>query len=675
MNFEEAKIRIAALSTALHNHNYAYYTLSNPVISDFEFDQLLNELLALEKQYPALITDNSPSQRVGGSITKNFQTVTHRYPMMSLGNTYNEQDLIDFDQRVKKQIEDNFEYVCELKFDGLAIGITYENGLLKQAVTRGDGSKGDDVTANVRTIKSIPLQLPVGADYPASFEVRGEILMHRTVFEQLNKDRDELGETAYANPRNFASGTLKMQDSKEVAKRNLDCFIYFLLTDNTSFQNHAASLNKLISWGFKVSPTFAICKNISEVQQFIQKWDKARYDLSYDIDGVVLKVNNYQQQQELGFTAKSPRWAISYKYKAAEVETKLLSVSYQVGRTGAITPVANLQPVLLAGTTVKRASLHNADQIEKLDLYEGDVVKVEKGGEIIPKIIEVNKSKRDLFAQKITYITECPECHTPLIRKAGEAHHYCPNELGCSPQVIGKMQHFTARKAMNIDSLGDETIEQLFRAGLIQTIADLYELKNKRAAMLALDRFAEKSVDNLIAGIESSKNNAFEKVLFGLGIRYVGETVAKKLAAHFRTIDALMQADFESLILVDEIGERIAESVLQYFSDPAQVQQINKLKQAGLNFESSSIEKIQEGENLKGLSFVISGVFGNFSREELKEKIEANGGKISSSISSKLNYLVAGDNMGPSKLQKATELGIKIISDEELFTLIKNLPL
>jgi DNA ligase (NAD+) len=675
MNFEEAKIRIAALSTALHNHNYAYYTLSKPVISDFEFDQLLNELLALEKQYPTLITDNSPSQRVGGSITKNFQTVTHRYPMMSLGNTYNEQDLIDFDQRIKKQIEDNFEYVCELKFDGLAIGITYENGLLKQAVTRGDGSKGDDVTANVRTIKSIPLQLPVGADYPASFEVRGEILMHRTVFEQLNKDRDELGETAYANPRNFASGTLKMQDSKEVSKRNLDCFIYFLLTENTSFQNHADSLNKLISWGFKVSPTFAICKNISEVQQFIQKWDKERYDLSYDIDGVVLKVNNYQQQQELGFTAKSPRWAISYKYKAAEVETKLLSVSYQVGRTGAITPVANLQPVLLAGTTVKRASLHNADQIEKLDLYEGDVVKVEKGGEIIPKIIEVNKSKRDLFAQKITYITQCPECHTPLIRKAGEAHHYCPNELGCSPQVIGKMQHFTARKAMNIDSLGDETIEQLFRAGLIQTIADLYELKNKKAAMLALDRFAEKSVDNLIAGIESSKKNAFEKVLFGLGIRYVGETVAKKLAAHFRTIDALMQADFESLILVDEIGERIAESVLQYFSNPAQVQQINKLKQAGLNFESSSIEKIQEGENLKGLSFVISGVFSNFSREELKEKIEANGGKISSSISSKLNYLVAGDNMGPSKLQKATELGIKIISDEELFTLIKNLPL
>ena len=505
--------------------------------------------------------------------------------------------------------------------------------------------------------------------------MRGEILMHRTVFEQLNKDRDELGETAYANPRNFASGTLKMQDSKEVAKRNLDCFIYFFLTDNSSFKNHAESLNKLMSWGFKVSPTFAICKDISEVQNFIQKWDKERFDLSYDIDGVVLKVNNYDQQQELGFTAKSPRWAISYKYKAAEVETKLLSVSYQVGRTGAITPVANLQPVLLAGTTVKRASLHNADQIEKLDLYEGDVVKVEKGGEIIPKIIEVNKSKRDLFAQKIIYITECPECHTPLIRKAGEAHHYCPNELGCSPQVIGKMQHFTARKAMNIDSLGDETIEQLFRAGLILTIADIYELKNKRAAMLALDRFAEKSVDNIIAGIESSKKNAFEKVLFGLGIRYVGETVAKKLAAHFRTIDALMQADFESLILVDEIGERIAESVLQYFSNPAQVQQINKLKQAGLNFESSSIEKIQEGDNLKGLSFVISGVFSNFSREELKEKIEANGGKISSSISSKLNYLVAGDNMGPSKLQKATELGIKIISDEELFTLIKNLPL
>ncbi|MEY2799753.1 MAG: NAD-dependent ligase LigA [Bacteroidota bacterium] len=675
MNFEEAKNRIEALSKALHQHNHAYYSLSNPVISDFEFDQLLQELIQLEQQFPELLSENSPSQRVGGSITKNFQTVAHRYPMMSLGNTYNEQELFDFDQRIKKQIGDDFEYVCELKFDGLAIGLTYENGLLKQAVTRGDGTKGDDVTANVRTIKSIPLELPAGADYPASFEVRGEILMHRTVFEQLNKDRDELGETAYANPRNFASGTLKMQDSKEVAKRNLDCFLYFLIADQSDLKNHSDSLAKLKAWGFNVSPTYAVCKNITEVQHFIQKWDKERYQLSYDIDGVVLKVNNYEQQQDLGFTAKSPRWAISYKFKAAEVETKLLAVTYQVGRTGAITPVANLQPVLLAGTTVKRASLHNADQIEKLDLYEGDIVKVEKGGEIIPKIIEVNKSKRDLFAQKIKYISHCPECGTALIRKDGEAQHYCPNEQSCSPQVIGKMQHFTARKAMNIDSLGDETIEQLYHAGLIKTIADIYDLKDKRNSMLALDRFAEKSVDNLIEGIEQSKKNAFEKVLFGLGIRYVGETVAKKLAAHFRNIDQLMAANFEALIQVDEIGERIAESVIQYFNKADHLQQIERLKIAGLQFESNSIEKVVEGENLKGFTFVISGVFSLFSREELKDKIEANGGKISSSISSKLSYLVAGDNMGPSKLQKANELGIKIISEEELLSMIKTLPL
>lgn len=671
MNREEAKAKIEQLSAELHRHNFLYYQQSNPEISDRAFDLLLEELIQLEKQYPEFISENSPSQRVGGSITKSFKSVVHKYPMLSLGNTYSEQDLLDFDQRIQKTLETNYEYVCELKFDGLAIGLTYVNGQLKQAVTRGDGTKGDDVTNNVKTIQSVPLVLPAG-DYPAEFEIRGEIFMHRDTFDKLNKEREEIGEQTYANPRNFASGTLKMQDSSEVAKRNLDCYLYFLQSEDLNFETHYQSLSAAKKWGFKVSDTFKLCKNIQEVFDFIKYWDEHRHELSFDIDGIVIKINSYDQQEELGFTAKSPRWAISYKFKAAEVETKLLSVSYQVGRTGAITPVANLEPVLLAGTIVKRATLHNADQIEKLGLHENDVVKVEKGGEIIPKIIEVNLSKREANSNAIEYITECPECGSSLIRKEGEAQHYCPNEDHCKPQIIGKMQHFTSRKAMNIDSLGDETIEQLYQQELIKGIDDIYRLKNKELQLLQLERFGSKSVMNLLQGIEKSKEVPFEKVLFALGIRYVGETVAKKLAYAFKTIDALMKAKFEELITVDEIGERIAQSIIAYFSKDEHIELINFLKAEGLQFEAEIKEIILEGEQLKDKTFLISGVFEKFSREELKEKIEKNGGKMLSSISAKLNYLVAGENMGPSKLQKAQSLNIPIITDEELLKMIES---
>lgn len=671
MNIESAKARIDELSKELHRHNHLYYQLSAPEISDREFDVLLEELIALEKSYPSLLQADSPSQRVGGTITKNFKTVAHKYPMLSLGNTYSEQELSDFDLRIKKIITEDFEYVCELKYDGLAIGLSYEQGKLKQALTRGDGSKGDDVTANIRTINTIPIVLQ-HSDYPDEFEIRGEIFMHRNTFDELNRDREEIGESTFANPRNFASGTLKMQDSREVAKRGLDCYLYFLLGEKLSFKTHYESLEKAKSWGFQVSPTYKLCKNIEEVIEYIKHWETEREKLSFDIDGIVIKVNRYDQQEALGFTAKSPRWAIAYKFKAAEVETELLSVDYQVGRTGAITPVANLSPVLLAGTTVKRASLHNADQIEKLDLHENDIVKVEKGGEIIPKITGVNLEKRKLFSPIISYITHCPVCGEKLVRKEGEAHHYCPNEDACPPQIVGKMQHFTSRKAMNIDSLGDETIEQLFQAQLISGIADIYRLKQKEQEILQLDRFAAKSVTNLIQGIEKSKENPFEKVLFGLGIRYVGETVAKKLAYAFRNIDALMQASFEELIGVDEIGERIAQSILDYFSKEEHQYLIQFLREEGLQFELVEKEIIKESELLEGKSFVISGVFSKYSREELKDKIEANGGKILSGISAKLNYLVAGDNMGPSKLQKAQKLNIPIISEEELDKMLES---
>ncbi|MFC5282185.1 NAD-dependent DNA ligase LigA [Pedobacter alpinus] len=666
----DIKDQIDALVQELKLHNYNYYVLAMPTISDYDFDQKLKQLEALEKEYPAFLSSDSPTQKVGGEITKNFTTITHKWPMMSLGNTYNEQDLIDFDQRIKKAIGDNFEYVCELKFDGLSMSLTYENGKLARAVTRGDGTKGDDVTANVKTIRNIPTTIS-GEKIPDYFDIRGEVFMHHAAFEKLNQERIENGEAVFANPRNFASGTVKMQDSAEVAKRPLDCFLYFLYSDNNPFKTHWESLQAVKSWGFKISEESKLCPTIQDVLSFIKIWDEKRFGLSYDIDGIVIKVNSYAQQQELGFTAKSPRWAISYKYKAQEVETVLEKVTYQVGRTGAVTPVANLKPVLLAGTTVKRATLHNANEIERLDLHEGDTVLVEKGGEIIPKVIQVNLDKRLPNAQKIAYIHDCPECDTPLVRTEGEAVHYCPNDEGCPPQIVGRMQHFISRKAMNIEGIGSETVEALYQKGLLKHISDIYTLKNHEEDLKNLERFGAKSITNLIEGIEKSKQMPFEKVLFGLGIRYVGATVALKLAKHFKTIDHISVANFEELIAADEIGERIAQSVIEYFTNPKHQQEIAKLKEAGLNFEIEEKEVVLQSENLSGKTFIISGVFENYSREQLKDIIEANGGKILSSISAKLNYLVAGDNMGPAKLEKANKLQIPIITEQDLLTLIQ----
>jgi len=670
MSPEEAKNRIDELSSELKQHNYNYYVLAMPTISDFDFDKKLEQLAALEKQFPEFADPDSPTQRVGGDITKEFKTVRHKWPMLSLGNTYNEQELHDFDQRIRKAIGDNFEYVCELKFDGLSMSLTYEGGKLERAVTRGDGIQGDEVTTNVRTINSIPKKLRPG-DYPEHFEIRGEVFMHLKAFERLNDERIENGEVPYANPRNFASGTIKLQDSSEVAKRPLDAFMYFLYTDKQVFKTHWESLQAVRSWGFHVNDESRLCKDIHEVLQFIARWEEARFKLSYDIDGIVIKVNNYSQQQELGFTAKSPRWAIAYKYKAEQVETELLSVSYQVGRTGAVTPVANLKPVLLAGTTVKRATLHNADEIEvRLKLHEHDWVYVEKGGEIIPKIISVNMDKRVPGSAPIRYITHCPACGTLLERKEGEAAYYCPNDEGCPPQIVGKMQHFIGRKAMNIDGLGDETIDTLYQKGFIKQICDIYDLHLHSAELKQLGRFGEKSINNMIDGIERSKQMPFEKVLFGLGIRYVGETVAKKLATHFKNIDNLENASLEELTTAEEIGGRIAQSITEYFESEKHKQEIEKLKAAGLNFVAEEKELTLQSEKLSGQSFVISGVFEKFSRDELKELIEQNGGKILSGISAKLNYLVAGDNMGPSKLEKAQKLNIPIISDEELLKML-----
>lgn len=670
MSLFEVKEEMDTLVAELNQHNYNYYVLAMPTIGDYEFDKKLKHLTELEKANPDFADPNSPTQRVGGDVTKNFITVKHKYPMLSLGNTYNEQDLRDFDERIRKAIGDNFEYVCELKFDGLSISLTYENGKLSRAVTRGDGTQGDDVTANVKTIHTIPHQLK-NANAPEHFEIRGEIFMHKAAFLRLNAAREELGEIPYANPRNFASGTIKMQDSKEVAKRPLDGFIYFLYTDKNEFKTHWDSLNAVKDWGFHVCEHNRLVNSIDDVLAFIHHWEDERFKLSYDIDGIVIKVNSYAQQQELGFTAKSPRWAISYKYKAAEVETILEKVTYQVGRTGAVTPVANLKPVLLAGTTVKRATLHNANEIERLDLHEGDTVFVEKGGEIIPKIIKVNLDKRLANATKVNYLHNCPECGTELIRKEGEAVHYCPNDEGCPPQIVGKIQHFIGRKAMNIDGLGDETIETFFKKGLIKHISDLYTLHQKSEELKGIERFGERSIDNMLAGIEKSKEMPFEKVLFGLGIRYVGETVAKKLAAGVKNIDKLATASLEELIAIDEIGQRIAESIIEYFGNQEHIKQIELLKLAGLAFEIEEKVITLDSDTLIGKTFVISGVFEQYSRDELKDLIEANGGKILSSISAKLNFLVAGDNMGPSKLEKATKLNIPIISDTELLAMIK----
>ncbi len=683
---ELIKNKIQELSNQLEEYNYNYYVLSSPTISDFEFDKLLEELIALETQYPEYLSPNSPSQRVGGQITKDFKTVKHNYPMLSLGNTYNEEDLNAFDERIRKAGLNEYEYVCELKYDGVSISLTYVDGTLTQAVTRGDGEKGDDVTANVKTIKSIPLRLR-GTGFPKEFEIRGEIVMPKTEFLRINEEmrkqlieegynEEEIFEKQLKNPRNATSGTLKQQDSKAVAERKLDCYLYALLGEDLPFSSHYESLQAAKSWGFKVSSDMEKVSSMQGVVRYLEKWDTKRHDLNVETDGVVLKINAYDHQKQLGFTAKSPRWAIAYKFKAARVATRLESIAYQVGRTGSITPVANLKPVQLAGTTVKRASLHNADIIEKLDVRIGDTVFVEKGGEIIPKIIGVDLSKRatgiDLFETKseaTPYITHCPECGTLLTRNAGEANHYCPNELGCPPQVKGKMEHFVMRKAMDIDSLGEETIAQLYEAGLISTIADLYDLKKED--LLKLERLAEKSVSNLLAGIEASKAVPFERVLFAIGIRHIGETTAKKLAYYFKNVDALKNASLEQLLEVGDIGEKTAQTIIAYFGDEKSIEIIEKLRQKGLQFELSSEQLVKTSEKLKDLSFVVSGVFSKFSRDDLKKTIEQNGGKNIGSISGKTSFVLAGENMGPEKLKKAEKLGIPILSEDDFIKMIE----
>ncbi|PUV21265.1 NAD-dependent DNA ligase LigA [Sphingobacterium athyrii] len=671
MSVMDIEKKIKDLTAELNHYNYQYYVLADSLISDYDFDLKLKELEALERQYPAFADPNSPTQRVGGDITSKFKTEKHRWPMLSLGNTYSQEELFDFDQRIRKIIGDQFEYVCELKFDGLSISLTYENGLLKKAVTRGDGTQGDVVTNNIKTIRSIPIRLKEG-DYPSQFEIRGEIFMHKSAFLRLNKEREENAEQTYANPRNFASGTIKLQDSAEVAKRPLDCFLYFLYCDNRTnlFHDHWNSLEHVKSWGFHVCEHTKKCNSLADVFEFIDYWDTERHNLGYEIDGIVIKVNDYAQQEDLGFTAKNPRWAISYKFKAERVETTLNTISYQVGRTGAVTPVANLQPVLLAGTTVKRASLHNANEIARLDLHQGDTVYVEKGGEIIPKIIGVNLEKRLPDTTAFIYPDSCPECGTTLIRQEGEAVHYCPNETGCPPQIVGKMQHFIGRKMMDIEGMGDETVETFFRKGLLHNIVDIYGLKDHQEDLQQLERFGQKSIDNMLAGIEKSKEKPFEKVLFSLGIRHVGETIAKKLAQHFKNIDALAQASTEEIEGVQDIGRRIAESVKEYLDNPIHQQQLISLRHYGLKLEIEEREIILASENLSGKTFLISGVFADYSREQLAELIESNGGKMLSSISSKLNYLVAGDKMGPSKLAKAEKLGIPMINEQDLLDLI-----
>ena len=658
---------IQTLREELNQHNYNYYVLDKPIISDYEFDVKLKKLQELENKYPEYFDESSPTQRVGGSITKNFKTITHDYRMYSLDNSYSKEELLDWEKRIQKVLGDvPLEYTCELKYDGASISITYENGILKRAVTRGDGFQGDDVTNNIKTIKSIPLKLK--GNFPATFDVRGEIILPFAGFEKMNQELIEIGELPYSNPRNTASGSLKLQDSAEVAKRPLDCLLYFLIGNNLPFKSQFEGLETARNWGFKVPKEGKLAHNLEEVFQYIEYWDTHRHNLPYETDGVVVKVNSFHYQDELGFTAKSPRWAIAYKFKSEQVSTKLNSISFQVGRTGSITPVANLEPVQLAGTIVKRASLHNADQIEKLDIRVGDTVFVEKGGEIIPKIIAVDLSKRPANSQPTKYITHCPECNTELVRSEGEANHYCPNFYGCPPQIIGRIQHFISRKAMDIEGLGGETVALLFNNGLVHNYADLYELTVEQ--ILPLERMAQKSAENLVNGVANSKNIPFESVLFALGIRFVGETVAKKLAKHYRSIDALCQATLMDLILVDEIGERIAQSVLDFFDNEENRAIIERLKKHGIQFEI--IEKINPNatNKLSGKTFVVSGVFEKFSRDDLKKAIEDNGGKVGSSISTKTDYVVAGDNMGPTKLDKANKLNIAIISEDDFIKLI-----
>lgn len=659
---------IQNLREELNQHNHNYYVLDQPTISDFEFDVKLKQLQDLENQYPDFFDENSPTQRVGGTITKNFATVPHDYRMYSLDNSYSKEDLLEWENRIQKVLGNvPLEYVCELKYDGASISITYENGKLKRAVTRGDGFQGDDVTHNIKTIKSIPLKLT--GNYPDKFDIRGEIILPFAGFEKMNQELIDIGETPYSNPRNTASGSLKLQDSSEVSKRPLDCLLYFIIGQNLPISSQIEGLESARSWGFKVPNETRLAKSLIQVFQFIDFWDEHRHKLPYETDGVVVKVNQFQHQEELGYTAKSPRWAMAYKFKSEQVSTRLNSISYQVGRTGAITPVANLEPVQLAGTVVKRASLHNADQIAKLDIRIGDTVFVEKGGEIIPKIIAVDNSKRPLNAAPTKYITHCPECQTELVRLEGEANHYCPNFYGCPPQIIGRIQHFISRKAMDIEGLGGETVALLFNNGLVNNYADLYNLSVEQ--ILPLERMAQKSAENLINGVSNSKNVPFENVLFALGIRFVGETVAKKLAKHYKNIDALSKASFMDLVLVDEIGERIAQSVIDFFENASNQTIISELKLHGLQFEI--VEKINPNatNKLEGKTFVVSGVFEKFSRDDLKNSIEDNGGKVGSSISAKTHFVVAGDNMGPAKLEKANSLKIPIISEDDYIEMLK----
>ncbi len=664
------KQNIENLRDELHLHNYNYYVLDKPVISDFEFDMKLKDLINLENQYPEFNDNNSPSIRVGGSIIKNFNTVVHDFPMYSLDNSYSKDDLEQWNDRVFKNIGDeNLKYLCELKFDGVSINLTYENGKLIKAVTRGDGVKGDDVTENIKTIKTIPLKLK--GSYPGKFQIRGEIIIEKNDFLKMNKKRVDEGLDPYMNPRNTASGSLKLQDSSETAKRPLKCFLYQIVSSEQNYKTQNDYLIEALDWGFNISKTYKLCDNLSQVMSYVNYWDVERDNLNYEIDGIVIKVNDINYQKELGFTSKYPRWSIAYKYKTEQAITKLLSVSYQIGRTGAVTPVANLEPVLLGGTYVKRASLHNEDQINKLDLHVNDFVNVEKGGEIIPKIVGVDLNKRDIKSKKIKFIENCPSCFKVLSRNESESHHYCLNFNNCPTQITGRVQHFISRKAMDINGLGNETIDLLYKGGLISNYADLYNLK--KDDLILLNRMAEKSINNIFNGLEESKNIPFERVLFALGIRYVGQTVAKKLAIAFKSIDNIMSKKLEDLLLVDEIGERISESIIEFFNNSENRFLIKRLKELGIKFEIKE-SNLPVNEILLGKSFVISGVFENHSRDELKKIIESNSGKVSSSISKKTNYLLGGNNIGPSKLMKVKKLEIPIISENDLIEILNSKP-
>ncbi len=680
MTDEEGKRRIRELTDQINEHNYRYYVLADPVITDFEFDQLMEELEQLENEFPGFADKDTPTRRVGGEITREFRQIVHSYPMLSLSNTYSREEVAEFDKRLRKLTSGDIVYACELKYDGVAIGLRYQEGRLQLAATRGDGLQGDDVTTNVRTIRSVPLQLR--GDFPPAFEIRGEVYLPLDGFEKLNQEREEIGEPLFANPRNAAAGSLKMQDSSLVARRPLDCFLYHVLGGQLPFDNHYDNLMKAREWGLKVSPYVALCHSVEEIFDFINYWDTARYELPFAIDGVVIKVNSLAQQDEVGFTAKSPRWAIAYKFKAQKVATRLLSIDFQVGRTGAVTPVANLTPVLLAGTIVKRASLHNAEIIKKLDVRIGDTVFVEKGGEIIPKIVGIDLPQRPAAAVSTVFITTCPECGTPLVRRIGEAIHYCPNEESCPPQIKGRLEHFISRRAMNMESLGEGKIGILYDNGLVRDVSDLYSLTYdglyglEKIYAAGADRkekkisFREKTVKNILESIQASREVPFSRVLFALGIRYVGETVAKRLAQHYKNIDRLMEADYMELILVDEIGEKIAESIQSYVKNPKNIRLIQRLKEAGLHMKSGREEVERVSNKLGDKVVVVSGVFTRFSREEIKQLIEVNGGRNVSSVSSKTDLIVAGANMGPKKLELAQTLGIKIITEEEFMQLL-----